>query len=415
MKNIILKIIVILISSTSYGAGNFNLHRISAEDLKLQNIKISPFPAYNSSFEKSPVLAPAFDLTLKLPFKDIGDRLKGIEGIEILDKTKPILAKENDYITFSNIRINVNGIEAEPTFCIRPSFEGRNKISIKFVGIYFDIILGHKSFPIPVMDKNEVMNFVIEKVTDALLKNMNAAFSANKVPLKAEDMIAFNYDKFSWILRADISPKFIAPLMPGLLDNINLTDFSFDDEGFAMSVDSNASSIMELPGYNLAISDGLITNFIERYTKNSDFDLTPPGNDGGIKFRSDGGVELAGKAQIKSLPFRPNVYFTAEITPILTAPNTIRLRFEKINIRKLYGIALLGSVANLLQNQIISSAVDNITNNAELARVMSIKKINDKTLELKLENKAFLPSFARGVLIKDLLVKRGLMYLDFEF
>jgi hypothetical protein len=126
-------------------------------------------------------------------------------------------------------------------------------------------------------------------------------------------------------------------------------------------------------------------------------------------------MELIGKTKMDSLPFNPDVYFTAEVKPTITAPNTIRLSIEKMEVDKVYGMGFLGSIVNIMQGKIIATTIDNIAGNPKLAKVMTARKIDKKTVELKLKNSAFLPSFAKGVVINKLLIKHGLLYLDFAF
>jgi len=68
-----------------------------------------------------------------------------------------------------------------------------------------------------------------------------------------------------------------------------------------------------------------------------------------------------------------------------------------------------------LQDKIISSVVDKIRDNAQLARAMTARKVNDATIELTLRKTAFLPSFAEGVNVNSILVRHGLLYLGFGF
>ncbi|MCG2725074.1 MAG: hypothetical protein L6420_02245 [Elusimicrobia bacterium] len=420
MRGIILATAMFFSISAANSAGNnFSLNSMPLSELGNMNNEIaieevSPSaPAYNFGQTKIPVIGPILDLTLKLPFKAFNERLGEIEGLTVLEKKAPVLAKEGDNIIFANAAINVNGIEAEPVIRIKPWFEGKNRLALKFVKIDIDTVFGPKSRTLPVINKDEVMNLAVKKITDALLANMGAALALNRVNTKAEDLITFNYDKLSWTLRCDISPKFISPLMPNLLNSIHFTSFSFDESGFAISVHSGAD-IKQLEGYNLALSDGLITNFIKEFVDSKNFDLSSGGHDGGIKFKADGKMELAAMTKVDALPFNPNVYFTVTINPKVVAANTLRIVFDDIAVNQAYGIGIPGFINSMIKRKIIESAVKSIAENPELAKVMKAKKINDKTVELKFENRAFLPSFVKGVNINKMKIDRGLMYIDFE-
>ncbi|MEA3307119.1 MAG: hypothetical protein U9Q34_04990, partial [Elusimicrobiota bacterium] len=58
------------------------------------------------------------------------------------------MKRSGDHLVLSNINVNVNGIEAEPTILIKPWFEGNNKLAIKFLKIDVDVVFGPKAaFP----------------------------------------------------------------------------------------------------------------------------------------------------------------------------------------------------------------------------------------------------------------------------
>ncbi|PIU17692.1 MAG: hypothetical protein COT18_12690, partial [Elusimicrobia bacterium CG08_land_8_20_14_0_20_59_10] len=113
-------------------------------------------------------------------------------------------------------------------------------------------------------------------------------------------------------------------------------------------------------------------------------------------------------------PLKPNVYFKATLHPIVTGDNTIWLRVERVDVEKAYGIGLPGFLNNWLQGTIISNVMKTVTTNEALKKVMTAKKLDDKTVELTLKNSAFLPSFAKGAAIKYMKLDKGLMYLGFE-
>ncbi len=421
-KLLIAAIMFFSISMASSAQNNFNLNSISADQIGLayEEITVDEVPLPDSAYSyvpqvKSPFVSPALDLSVKLPFAMINQRIAEVKGLEILDSSQAILKREGDHLVFGNILVTVNGVMVEPTILIKPWFESENKLAIKFVKVDVDIVLGPKSaFPL-IIDKDGVMSYIIDLLTNAIAQKMDEALSINEVPLKAEDILVFSYDKKSWTLKAGVSPEFIAPLLPGLIDNVYLTAFSFNDEGFIMSVNSGAAKIREYKGYNLAFSDGLITKFIRKYTKGTDLDLSSKVKDGGIQFRLDGRMKIVGKMEMESLPFNPDVYFTAKIKPTVTAPNTIRLTIEKMEVDKVYGMGFLGSIVNIMEGKIIKTTIENIAGNPKLAKVVSARKIDKRTVELKLKNSAFLPSFAKGVVINKLLLKHGLLYLDFAF
>ena len=99
-----------------------------------------------------------------------------------------------------------------------------------------------------------------------------------------QDVLVFSYDKKSWTLKADVSPKFIAPLLPGLIDNVYLNAFGFNNEGFIMGVNTGVGKIGKYKGKNLALTDEIIKKFILKYTKGSEIDLSSKIKKGGIQY-----------------------------------------------------------------------------------------------------------------------------------
>ncbi|HNW45067.1 MAG TPA: hypothetical protein PKI19_11220 [Elusimicrobiales bacterium] len=405
-----------LLAAPSFSAENFDLN-----SLGLPQVQTTPRDATRMAVpvakpivmgEKSANLPPALDMTIKLPFAALSQRIAEMPLAQItaIDKASPILYRESDHITLSNINVNYNGIEVVPTLQIKPYFEGNNNLAIKVVKIETEIVFGPKAM----LDKDGLMEMVMSKLTTGMTEAMDKAFAGNKVALKAADVISFKYDRKSWTLRATVVPTFVAPLLPGLISDVSLSGFTFDDEGFALSVQSgSAASIAKLPGYNLAISDGMITKFITKFSAGSDFNLLPEKHEGGLKFRADGRLEVAGKVYVRTAPLKPNVYFKATMQPIVTKDNTIWLRVERIEVDQAYGIGVPGFLNNWLQGTIIKNVLKTVLNNADLKKVMTAKKLDDKTLEMTLKNSAFLPSFANGATIKGMKIGNGLLYLAF--
>ena len=417
MKKVILSAAIFLCIVPGGFTCGFNLDSFSISDLKGSDntaIAALPVPArLVADLTRAPNLAPALDMSIRLPFPELNKRMAGLSvDMKVLDTAKPVLFRQGDHIVFTNVIINYYGIDVRPTVLIKPSFGGNNRLVIRFLKVDVDIDFGPKGMA--GINKDDVMAAVVGSVTTGMLKAMDEAFAANKVRLKAKDVLSFNYDKVSWTLRAAITPDFVAPLLPGLISNVSLTAFSFDDMGFTVSVKSG-SAIGKLPGYNLALSDGLLTNFLRKYAEGSDYNLAPQGRDGGVKFRADGRVEVAVKASMRDMTFKPDVYATIELTPTLTAPNTIVMRFEKVNVDQAYGIGIPDFINNMLQGKVIAGIVNGITTNKELAQTLSARKIDDRTVELKLKNSAFLPSFSNGVTVKSMKIGKGLLYLGFKF
>jgi len=421
MKKFLLAFIAAANLASAGFAGGFDLNGVSVSDLKASQDSLQAVPAPANpellGMDKSPNLpSPVLDLTIKLPFASLSSRLKELPGIKMqpINPGAPILFKQGDNIAFSNVAVDYNGIEVEPTLLIRPVFEGENKLSIKVVKVEADVAFGpNKALP-QQLDKDGLMEMVMTNLTTGMLESMDEAFAKNKVPLKAKDVLTFSYDRRSWTLRANVNPNFIAPLMPNLISNVSLRNFTFDAEGFALSVKSGSMNAVQQPGYNLAVSDGLLDNFIFQFTKQGDFEFHPKGHEGGLKFRQDGRLEVAGKIYARDVFGKPNVYFKAIILPELIGPNTLRVKVDRVEVDQAYGIGIPGFINNWIQGKVIRSITETLTTNPELAKVMTATKIDDKTVRIVLKNSAFMPSFAKGAVIQKLKINNGMLYLGFE-
>jgi len=428
MKKTILAVIAALLMQTGLVAGeDFSLGLIHGlKTGKAQGLAVSaPMPVGPAGPEKSPDMAPALDMTLKLTFASLNKRLsemfaKQFTGpaataqLQVIDASSPVISRRGDQVVLTNLTVDYKGIKIEPTVLLKPFFEGNNRLALKFGKIELERQVGPKGLEMPKLDKNEIMALVADKLTTAMLASMDKAFAGNKVQLKAADVMAFSYDKLSWTLHAVISPDFVAPLLPGLIENINFTSFSFDDSGFALGVQTGVG-IAQLKGYNLALSDGLITSFVRKYTDGTDFNLASEKKfAGGIKFKADGRMELAGKVYARDVFLKPNVYFIATMQPKLTAANIITLKIERIEVDKAYGIGVPGFLNDWLQNAIISRVVAAVATNPNLVQAVKARKLDNRTVEFSLDKAAFLPSFAEGAAINKLFINKGLMYLSFD-
>ncbi|GAB4028873.1 MAG: hypothetical protein Fur0012_02300 [Elusimicrobiota bacterium] len=417
MKKIYLSIALMVLSVFNLKAQeNFNLERVDASTiLSSSQIEIPAIGMDEAPLNRAPNLKPALDISLKLPFSEINKRLAEINP-SLLKATSslPILSRKGDFLAFENVSVNYGGVEVEPSIFLKPYFISRNKLALKIQKIEADIAFGpSRSFN--QIDKNALVEKAVSGIMESVLKSMDEALAKNKVGLKAKDLLSWSYDRTSWTVYFDINPSFISPLLPGIVSSLNLNSFGFDESGFYLKAGFNSELIALNPYYNLAVSDGLLTAFVKKYSQGGDIDISPADYDGGFKFQQDGLTELAARAKVSSLPFKPNVYFKVWLRITLSAENTVKVRIEKIDVDKAYGLGILGSVISWFQGKLTSSAVDAIVSNPELNKAMKAKKIDDKTIELNFANSAFLPSFARGMKIKGLAVSKGLCYLGFEF
>ncbi len=419
MKKIILPMMLFLCLSSGGFAGEFGLESVSVSDLKgSAGAALAAVPVPDGPYavmSKGTSMELALDMSVKIPFSEINKRMVNfVAMMKVLDQSKPVFSRRGKNIVFTNVGISYKGLDAEPTVLLDPSFEGNNRLAIRFPQVDANIVFGPKV--LGATNKDDLIAAIADSLTASMLESMDEALAANKVQLKAKDVLSFTYDKASWTLRAAVSPDFVTPLLPGLVSNVNLTAFSFDDKGFTLAVRSGPGAAMgRMAGYNLALSDGLVTDFLRKCAEGGDYDLNPKGYDGGIKFRADGRVVVSLRATFRDMLLKPDVYAAIEFLPTLVSPNTVTLRFEKVTLDQAYGLSIPGSVSNMLQSRVLAVILNGIMTNKNLAQTMSARKVDERTVEFKLKNSAFMPSFAKGVLINKIKIERGLMFLGFEF
>ena len=148
MKKIILAVVMFFsISAVTSAQNNFSLNSMAAsqpenmEEISPESMDgiglegvLLPSPAY--AFipgSKAPLITPALDLSIKLPFDMINERIAEVKEVTIINPAQPILKRSGDHLVLGNISININGMEVEPTVSIKPWFEGNNKLAIKFM------------------------------------------------------------------------------------------------------------------------------------------------------------------------------------------------------------------------------------------------------------------------------------------
>ncbi|MFA6434067.1 MAG: hypothetical protein WCW52_05170 [Elusimicrobiales bacterium] len=417
MKKAIFSMITFLCAVSSGFAGEFNPDPVNVSDLlNSRNAAIFvPVPARPDANTISRS-KPSMDMSLKIPFSELNKRMAGLsDTMKVIDQAKPVLSRQGDHIVFTNVSIAFRGMEIEPTVQILPVFYGPNHLLIRFPRVDTELSFGPKGMND--IGKNDIMASLANSLMASLRETMDEAFAANKVDLRAEDVISFTYDRISWTLRVTITPDFIAPLLPGLTGKVSLTAFGFDDNGLVLSVRSGSGIEMgRMPGYNFAISDGMMTNFLRKYAEGGEYDLAPKDYRGGVEFLSNGRVVVSFKDTMRNSKYlKLEVYASIEFTPALTAPNTIAIRFEKVTVNKAYGFGIPSKLNEVLQNKVLALMVDTVMAKKGLTQAMSAKKLDGNTVELKLTNSAFLPSFVRGVTINKLRVGQGYMCLGFEF
>lgn len=425
MTNKIAAALVFALATTAGAAGDdFTLNSATLSTVKSKAPAVAARkPAATAAKSAAPVRtaqASALDLSIRLSFATLNERLAALMSspVRVIDRAQPVLSPAGDTILLRNLLVDVGGISVQPTVRVKPSFIADNHLALKITKVDVELSMSpdKAAGAQPILDKNEIMALVMSQLTATMQDSIDAAFVQNKVPLKAKDVLSFSYEKATWTQHVLISPAFISPLMPKLISSLNLTSFMFDKDGLTLSVRAGSkaqNATNSIPGCNLAINDALVNAFVKQFAGSSDFDLAPEGHAGGVGFLANGRMTISGKVRLSAMPLEPSAYFTAVMLPTLTGPNTITVHLESIDVEAVGALPVPGVFNRLLQDTMITSSVETITTNQDLARYMTAQKVDNSTVEMKLKPDTFLPSFASGITIRNMKIGEGMMYLSF--
>lgn len=235
MKNIFLNLTAAGMLAAPAAAGGFDLNSFSAGDVRaaVPNISVQAPAARTAEDELIGV-----DASIRVPFKAIQKAVGEIRQITIMDKSAPVVSKAGDFLKISNIRLDINGIIAEPTLTLKPYFEGKDKLALRIQRIQLHAVMmpdKSRAAAQPQLTQEDMMEQIMAAVTKGIIDALNARFAAKQTPLKAEDILSFRYDKTAWTLHTALSAKFVQSYLPhGLFGDIHLTGFSFNDTCIAV-------------------------------------------------------------------------------------------------------------------------------------------------------------------------------------
>ena len=262
MKNPIKKMtkINILIAAALFlggraSASDFNLSSLSAADLRGTEFKASPVarpqaPAYD------PDEFIGIDCSIRVPFKALKKVMTMIaasdKDLSIVDAAAPVLERSGEFFIVKNIRINVNGIVAEPVVTLKPYFESKDKIAIRVQRVQLHASMaptpGHTGTPVaipnidpgqPEFNKEDMMAEVMGVITKGITDALDQSLIENQSPLRAKDMLAFKYDKAAWTLHAAVSAAALKRYLPeGLVGDVHMTGVSLSDNAFVIKFQS---------------------------------------------------------------------------------------------------------------------------------------------------------------------------------
>lgn len=242
MKRLFLNLLAATALLTPASAADFSLNALSLDDVRASAANIAvpaPRPQAEPVSEDSLI---GVDAVIRIPFKAIQKAVAQVAASEkrltIVNATLPVMAKAGEFLKISNIRLDINGIIAEPTLTLKPYFEGNDKLALRIQRIQLHASMTpdkSRAAAAPQLTQEDLMEQVMAVMTKGIISALNARFAKQQIPLKAEDILIFKYDKAAWTLHTAISPKFVQSYLPhGLFGDIHLTGFSFNDTGIAV-------------------------------------------------------------------------------------------------------------------------------------------------------------------------------------
>ncbi len=242
MKNILLTLIAASVLAGPAAASGFNLDSLSLDEVRASaaGFAVPELRAPAAPAEEDDAIG--IDATVRIPFKALKKAVTQVAASEkrltIVDPSAPVISKAGDFLKLSNIRLDINGIIAEPTLTLKPWFEGKDKLALRIQRIQLHASMmpdKSRAAAQPQLSQEDLMEQAMAVMTKGIISALNARFAKQQIPLKAEDILIFKYDKAAWTLHTTISAKFVQSYLPhGLVGDIHLTGFSFDDSGIAV-------------------------------------------------------------------------------------------------------------------------------------------------------------------------------------
>lgn len=250
MKKITFKIMAVAAALGCGGtalASEFDLAGLNADGVRGIGMKAAPV----SSADTDDTIG--VDATIRVPYKTIKKGMllmtEANKQISIIDGAAPIMVRSGEFMKILNIRVNLNGILAEPIITLKPYLEGRDKLAIKVQRIQLHVSMqpspvkssAQAPIPAPVQgaeadfNKEQMMADVMKAMTDGITGALNDSLAANASPLRAADIVNFKYDKAAWILHTRISTSAIKRYLPGgYMGDLHLTGLVFNDSAIAL-------------------------------------------------------------------------------------------------------------------------------------------------------------------------------------
>jgi len=240
MKNNTLKIIALAAILSSGGkaiASEFDLSYLNAANIRSSQ---ADYRAPAPKLEADELIG--MDMNIRVPFKMLKNAAVSVSVSEkrltIIDKKAPVIFKSGEFLKISNIKIDQGGIIIIPTLTMKPYLEGTDKLAIRIqrIQLHASMEPSLKAAPAAI-NQEEIMAQVMDVMIKGIYSALNEKLKAKQIPLKAEEVVNMKYDKAAWILHAAISSRIMREFIPaGLVGDLHLTGFSFNDTGISLKI-----------------------------------------------------------------------------------------------------------------------------------------------------------------------------------
>lgn len=226
-------------------AAAFDLDSIQVPDIEgIESVSTMRAPAPRAR----PVQIPADELIglaaeATIPFAALKRGFEQVAAsdprVRIADPLLPVAARAGEFMRLQNIHIDIGGINVDPVITLKPYLEARNKIAIRVqrVQLHVEMQPDRMKAAVPQMSQEDMMAQVMEVAISGIMKAMNGFLAAEKIPFKAEDLVALRYDKAAWTLKADVKTSFVQRYLPAnLFARPDITGFGLYEKGLTLKV-----------------------------------------------------------------------------------------------------------------------------------------------------------------------------------
>ena len=235
-------------------ASEFNLSSVSADNLRGIEFKAMPVPLPRVPKAALDELME-MNLSIRIPFKAINKAMLLEDQLSIINLAAPVLQRYGDLLQVFNIRLKINGITMEPVITLKPYFEAKNKIAIRIQRVQLHAAgaptPGSSGIPVAVpapdtgsdFNTEEMVAGVVGLLTGSITDALNEKLIASQSPLRAADIIVFEYNKTDWTLHVGVSASAIKHYVSKtlfdskkLFKDIYMTGFSFTDSAIVIEL-----------------------------------------------------------------------------------------------------------------------------------------------------------------------------------